>query len=172
MNNQYIFYPKMNIDIDKMRLVVMRNLNKPIFGLASHHRKVEDEPYLVEFREQYPFFSEIYNIFPTPAGYKVPIHLDHSRPCALNIPIDYTADSHTIFYDVGDSPSFQRIHERVYDTVTSEATEVFRFTLTQPVIMNTSIPHGVIGGPKRARIILSWSVSMDTSYEELRKLYG
>jgi hypothetical protein len=162
----------MDISVDKLRLVVLRNLHNYIPGRVSHHRNVKDEQYMVELKERYPFFSDTYNIFYTPPGYIVPIHIDFDRHCTLNVPIDYTKDSHTIVYDMGDNASLKRVDERVYDIVESEATEVFRYTLTEPVIMNVKLPHSVIGGPLRARLILSWSVNSDTSYEELRKLYG
>jgi hypothetical protein len=126
----------------------------------------------MNLKRQYPFFSDIYNIYPTSAGYLTPIHICPDRSCALNIPIQYTEDSHTIFYELDDSASLTRNDTRIYDVVKSGATEVFRYTLTEPVIMNTLLPHGVIGGPDRTRIIMSWSISFNTSYEELRQLYG
>jgi hypothetical protein len=48
--------------------------------------------------------------------------------------------------------------------------EVYRYTLTKPVIMNTKLPHGVFGGPKLTRIIMSWSI--DPEYEDTKKIIG
>jgi hypothetical protein len=172
MNNQYIFSPKIDLNLGLIKSIVYRHLNKFIPGMATHHRLVKDEPYLVSLKKRYPFFSDIYNIYPTPQGYITPIHICPDRACALNIPIQYTEDSHTIFYELDDSASLVRNDERIYDIVESGATEVFRYTLTEPVIMNTLLPHGVIGGPEKTRIIMSWSISFDTSYDELRQLYG
>jgi hypothetical protein len=170
VNNEYIFHPKIDLDTNKLKSIVYKNLRKDVPGIAIHQRLVESEPYLVEVQKKYPFLSNLYNIFSTPDGYVVPTHIDYARPCALNIPIKYTEDSYTIFYDVGDVPVLTRKPEKVYDLVNSKTTELFRFTLDSPVIMNTSVAHGVIGGPDNSRIIMSWSSNV--SYDELRKLYG
>lgn len=171
MNNQYIFYPKIDLDLSALKKIVYKHLYKPIPGSATHHRLVKDEPYLLELQKHYPFFSDIYNIYPSPPNANIPLHICPERSCALNIPIQYTDDSHTIFYEL-DGQDFTYNKERIYQVINSNATEVFRYTLTEPVIMNTLLPHSVIGGPKRQRIIMSWSITFDVTYEELRKQYG
>lgn len=172
MNNQYIFTPNIKLNLDIIKSLVYRQLHRYIPGRATHHRFVKDEPYLVSLKRQYPFFSDIYNIYPTKPNYITPIHICPDRSCALNIPIQYTDDSHTIFYELDETASSYRHDERIYDVIENGATEVFRYTLTEPVIMNTLLPHGVIGGPADTRIIMSWSITFDTNYEELRKQYG
>lgn len=112
-----------------------------------------------------------YIIYPSPPDAVIPLHNDPGRSCALNIPIQYTEDSHTIFYEL-EGNDFTYDEERVYQIVNSKANEVFRYTLTEPVIMNTLLPHSVIGGPKRTRIIMSWSITFDILYEQLRERYG
>ena len=170
MNNQYIFCPKIDLDLRAIKKIVYKHLYKPIPGLAIHHRLVKDEPYLLELQKKYSFFSNIYNIYLSPPNAIVPLHICPNRSCALNIPIQYTEDSHTIFYEL-EEKDFTYNEEKIYHIVNSTATEVFRYTLTEPVIMNTLLPHSVIGGPKRIRIIMSWSIRFDVTYEELRKQY-
>ena len=170
MNNEYIFYPNIDIDIDKLKSIVYRHFRKPETNLAPHQRSVSKEPYLVEMRNKYPWLSDIYNIFLTSANYVVPIHIDKIRNCSLNIPIQYTEDSYTICYETGNNPDLSTNAVKVYDVVLSEVKEVFRYTLDRPVIMNTKVPHSVIGGPEANRIIMSWSVSSNYSYEEMRKM--
>ncbi len=173
MNNQYIFYPKLDLDLELIKKIVYRRRFQKTTGLeATHHRLVKDEPYLVEVQKKYPFLSDIYNIYPTPPNYETPLHICPNRSCALNIPIQYTDDSHTIFYEIGTEPDTMYNGERIYHVVSSEAKEVFRYTLTEPVIMNTLLPHKVISGPKMTRVIMSWSINFTVSYDELRKLYG
>jgi hypothetical protein len=167
MSNPYIFYPKLDIDFDLVKEIAIRNMWRRVDGLASHQRRVRDEPYLESVRERYPFLSQLYNIYTTPPGYKVPIHICPERGCGLNIPVIYTEDSHTIFYE-GEQLAKDRSNPRIYDIINSEVREVFRYTLTEPVIMNTMLPHSVVGGPLRSRTIMSWSIL--TSYEETKQL--
>lgn len=163
----------MDLDLDALKKIVYRRrFQKTDNMAASHHRLVSDEPYLVALRQQYPFLSDLYNIYPTPPNYETPLHICPNRSCALNIPIQYTEDSHTIFYEIGREPDTIYNNERIYHVVNSEATEVFRYTLTQPVIMNTLLPHKVIGGPKTTRIIMSWSIDFSVTYDQLREMLG
>lgn len=170
MNNQYIFYPNMILDLDKIKAIVERRQRDTIPGMATHHRLVEDEPYLTELKNQYPFLGPIYNIYRTAAGYVTPIHICPGRSCALNIPITYTEDSHTVFYEIPEDTNPQYNKTRIYQVINSGAVEVFRYTLTEPVIMNTLLPHGVFSGKKEERVIMSWSIGFDYSYDQLRQM--
>jgi hypothetical protein len=174
MNNQYIFYPSIPFDVEQIRDIVSRRLHETLPGYPTHHRKVADEPYLVELQKLYPFFIDIYSIYNTTPRRAVPIHTDSGRKCAVNIPISYTEDSHTIFYKIKEDIEITRIPERVYDVIKEEDVieEVFRFTLDRPTLLNTRVPHNAIGGPLRNRIIMSWSVSLDYDYDTTKTLLG
>jgi hypothetical protein len=158
----------MALDISKLKEIVFRNLHSREPELATHQRYVDKEPYLTQLREKYPFLSKLYNIYPTAPGYAVPIHICPNRGCALNIPIHYTDDSYTVFYEPKEQLEMTYSVPRIYHIIESEMIEVYRYTLTEPVIMNTKLPHGVFGGPKMTRIIMSWSI--DPEYEDLKKL--
>jgi hypothetical protein len=160
----------MNLNLDKIKEIVTRRLTDNIPGMATHHRLVADEPYLLELRKQYPFLGPLYNIYTTAAGYITPIHICPGRSCALNIPIIYTEDSYTVFYEIPENASKQYNKTRIYQVINSQAVEVFRYTLTEPVIMNTLLPHGVFGGPDRERTIMSWSIDFNYSYDQLRQM--
>jgi hypothetical protein len=168
IDHRYIFLPDMDLDIDNLKEIVFRNLHILEPNLATHQRYVDKEPYLVELRKKFPFLSKLYNIYPTGPGYVVPIHICPNRGCALNIPIQYTDNSHTVFYEPKDKLEMTYSVPRIYHIIESEMIEVYRYTLIEPVIMNTKLPHGVFGGPKTTRIIMSWSI--DTEYEETKKL--
>ncbi len=169
MNNKYIYYPSINFDMVKIQDIISRNLKAEIPGLATHQRKIETEPYLLTLQEQYPFFSNLYNIYTTPPGYRTPIHICPGRGCAINIPITYTEDSYTVFYEIKDSAKKTYIEERIYEVIKEEdAVETFRYTLDRPTLMNTQLPHGVIGGPNKARTIMSWSITLDWNYEKTK----
>ena len=160
----------MKLNISKLKEIVFRNLNSLESNLATHQRYVNKEPYLIEIKEQYPFLSNLYNIYPTGPGYIVPIHICPNRGCALNIPIQYTEDSYTIFYEPKEKLEMTYSVPRIYHIIESDMIEVYRYTLEYPVIMNTKLPHGVFGGPKMTRIIMSWSI--DPEYEEVKNLVG
>jgi hypothetical protein len=169
--DKYIFYPKLNFDLDRIKSIVIKHMNLRIPGYATHQRRVCDEPYLLELQKQYTFLSNLYNIYTTPPNYLTPIHICPARGCAINIPISYTEDSHTIFYKIKDTVQTTYIEERIYEVIKEEdAIETFRYTLDRPTLMNTQLPHGVIGGPLRARTIMSWSVNLDSDYETTKKL--
>jgi len=169
-NEKYIFIPNMDLDISKFKEIALRNLFSVEKNLASHQRYVEKEPYMTELKEKYPMLSNLYNIYPTPPGQTVPIHICPERGCALNIPIQYTEDSYTVFYEPEEPLEMTYSVPRIYHIINSKMIEVYRYTLTEPVIMNTRLPHGVFGGPKTVRIILSWSII--PLYEEAKKILG
>ena len=163
MNNEYIFTPTLDIDLEKIKEIALRRLSMPIEGMAVHQRNVSDEPYLVEVKEKYPFLGKIYNIYPTLADAVIPIHICPGRGCGLNFPIQYTTESHTIFYKfITDNYTSLGHEDKVYDTFNpAHVEEVFRYTLEVPTLMNTRIPHSVISGPNEQRIILSWSIAVN-----------
>jgi hypothetical protein len=75
-----------------------------------------------------------------------------------------------VFYEPEEPLEMTYSVPRIYHIINSKMIEVYRYTLTEPVIMNTRLPHGVFGGPKTTRIILSWSIT--PLYEETKKLVG
>jgi hypothetical protein len=169
--DQFIFYPKLNFDLIRIKEIVIRNMNLEIPGYATHQRRVQDDTYLIELQAHYPFLSSLYNIYTTGAGYRTPIHICPGRGCAINIPIIYTKDSHTIFYEIKETAKTEYNEERIYKVIKEEdAVEVFRYTLDRPTLMNTQLPHGVIGGPMGPRTIMSWSVVLDSDYETTKKI--
>ena len=170
INEKYIFKPNIELDVSKLKEIVFRNLDSLEPNLATHQRYTSKEPYLTELKERYPFLSKLYNIYPTAPGYVVPIHICPNRGCALNIPIQYTEDSYTVFYEPKDKLEMTYSIPRIYHIIESEMVEVYRYTLEYPVIMNTKLPHGVFGGPKTTRIIMSWSI--DPEYEDVKNLVG
>lgn len=161
INNPYAYCPNLDIDLEQIKLITLRNRWRHVDGLATHQRVVADEPYLVEVRKKYAILGELYNIYPTLAGAIVPIHIDHCRGCTLNFPIRYTEDSHTIFYEYTEPESMNTVEERIYNVISSGTKEVFRFTLEKPTLINSSIPHAVYGGPLTTRIVMSWSINED-----------
>jgi hypothetical protein len=172
INNDYAFTPTIDLDLLQIKKIVLENLNVKIPGMASHHRLVNSDNYLRLLRDRYPFLGNLYNIYSTSQSYITPIHVDAARNCALNIPIVNTENSHTVFYKTNNNITSKEISERVYHLINSEVTEVFRFTLTCPTLINTKVPHGVLDSGSKTRIIMSWSVSDQYNYSEVKKFLG
>ena len=172
MDNKYFFYPNIEFDLDTIKEIVKRRLNDTVPELASHQRPVSSEPYLIELKTKYSFLSPIYNIYVTGPGVNMPTHIDAKRNCTLNIPIQNTENTYTVFYEAEDETDVVNVKERVYDVVNSKLKEIHRFSLLHPVIMNTKIPHGVIGAPDKTRVVMSWSALPDITYTQLLEQYG
>jgi hypothetical protein len=168
--NNCVYYPTLNIDLEKIKEITMRNLWKRMPGEPIHHRVVDDESYLKEIRYQYPFLSNLYGIYVTKQNYITPIHIDAGRKCALNIPISNTENSATCFYKTNDDIVLRNMGKKLYNAVLSDTEEIFRFTLTSPALINTSIPHGVLDHGAELRIILSWSVVWEYSFEDTKNI--
>ena len=170
IDNEYAFTPLIELDLARLKQITLANLNTRVPGLASHQRLVSSDEYLFSLNNKFPFLSNLYNIYETPQRYVTPVHVDSARFCALNIPIINTENSYTVFYKPSDELVSTKITHRAYHLVNSNVTEVFRFTLTSPTLINTKIPHGVLDSGDETRIIISWSISDQYSYEETKNL--
>ena len=170
-DNQYIFsVPNSLFDFERLQEIALRNLNDVQEGLAFHQRRTETEPYLMELRERYPFLSPLYNISTSPPGWITPIHYDSGRNCAINMPVSYMEDSYTTFYDVVEPIEAEFIPFKVYHEIKSRVEKRFEFTLEHPILINNTMPHGVVGGPLKDRTILSWSISSKFRFEEIKEI--
>ena len=170
IDNEYAFTPLIELDLARLKQITLANLNTRVPGLASHQRLVSSDEYLLSLNNKFPFLSNLYNIYEAPQRYVTPVHVDSARFCALNIPIINTENSYTVFYKPSDELVSTKITHRAYHLVNSNVTEVFRFTLTSPTLINTKIPHGVLDSGDETRIIISWSISDQYSYEETKNL--
>jgi hypothetical protein len=170
MNNEFVFVPKIDLDLEKIKNVVLKNIDKRIDGLATHQRRVSDEDYLTQIRNQYTFLSSIYNIYQTTWDYVTPVHIDSHRNCALNIPIENVENSYTVYYERPTQKSNNFIYQRAYSIIDTDK-EIFRFSLEKPTFINTKIPHSVIHNQtKKDRIVMSWSVDDTYTFEDIKKL--
>lgn len=172
INNEYAFTPAIDLDLGRLKEIALRNLSTRVPGLASHQRLVSTDEYLISVNKKFPFLSNLYNLYETPQSYVTPVHIDSARTCALNIPVINTENSHTVFYIPNKEYVHTTIAKRAYHLVESDVTEIFRFTLTCPTLINTKIPHGVLDSGTDIRVILSWSISEQYSYEEIKKMLG
>ena len=89
-----------------------------------------------------------------------PIHSDSKDfGFALNIPIQNTAGTYTVWYDVPAPPNELHVNDTevtFWEYDSSLATEIDRVELLSPALLNIDTPHNVLLGPEKLpRITLS-----------------
>jgi hypothetical protein len=156
MNNDYICELKIKFDLT--------TLSERVDGIKPHQRLVKDSPSLTAIRTQFPFLGSMYNIYVFPPNAGLPAHIDSFRQCAINIPISNTLESTTSFYKLQDPVNLEHVEHRAYDKVLSNITEVFKFTLTCPTLINNKIAHSVINNSDKPRVVLSWGLNSDIEF--------
>jgi hypothetical protein len=169
IENNLIYFPKIDLDIEKIKEIVFEYQffsNKSLD--ASHHRTVSDHPYLQEIQSRYSFLSGTYNIYTLPGHRNIPLHVDSRRSAAFNIPIKNTENSETIFYEYNEIPNLEYDSKNIFHRIKSEVKEIFRFTLTEPTLINNSVPHMVVNNSPEPRIILSWSIIKELQFKDIR----
>lgn len=165
MQNQFICENILNLDIQYLKSMI--DNDEQSIGPHKHHRAVKDDPYLTELKNQFPFLSPIFNVYKFSPGRGLPVHIDGARFCAINIPIYNTENASTIFYDIDDNNTqLEYDEQRILHYVKGTVTEVFRFTLTQPTLINNTKPHSVTNNGTDTRIIISWSILKPMTFEE------
>jgi hypothetical protein len=168
-----IYYPLINLNLEAVKQIVLENqFNKDQNLNADHHRSVSNIPYLKEIYDCYPFLSEIYNVYTLPGKKCIPLHVDANRSAAFNIPIMNTENSQTIFCEYKETPALEYDPKNIFNLIKSEVREVFRFTLIVPTIINNSVPHMVINNSDKPRVILSWSIKKEYSFEDIKRMFS
>lgn len=170
--NKYIHPLPIKIDVERIQNIAMNDMYRIFDKQHYHHRKIDDHPYLLELKTRFPIFSDIYNLYNIRLAELEP-HQDADRQCALNIPVLNTQDSDTIFYSRGDNGIDTKYHQRrIYDEFSpEELREEYRFTLLEPTIINTQEIHSVIHRGVGRRIIFSWSILPEYSFEDALEFF-
>jgi hypothetical protein len=172
---QYIYEPKLNLDYKYLKNLVLgekdKVLSKKTANSVEHHRFVEDDEYMTSINNRFPFLSNKYNVYKTHDMRSIPLHIDSLRKAAFNIPILNTENSSTIFYSPDEELDFEYVPSRVYNIIRSKVTESFRFTLTKPTLINNSVPHMVINRSPLTRVIISWSVKLEHSFDDAKVMF-
>jgi hypothetical protein len=171
IDNDFIYELTIDLDLEKITELVKKIQFNKMPDMAGHHRLVKNDPYMSSLKDRFPFLSPIFNIYTTRPFGQIPLHIDAKRSCAFNIPIEYTEESETIFYGLVGDPVLQYNPQNVFYFVNSSVKELFRFSLVRPVLINNSGPHKVLNHSKNHRVILSWSVHEDYTFEQAKELF-
>jgi hypothetical protein len=165
----YFFAPELDIGLEKFNSIIIDTVESVIDSNVSTNFKinVSEHKILTELKEKYPILGDIINIYVTRIGGSIPPHQDASRSCAINFPIQDTNKSSTIFYEpVGGETQYKFNRTFIWNFPVNEVREIFRFTLTEPVVINNNLIHGVTHHGDKCRIIASWSIKPEYSFED------
>jgi hypothetical protein len=171
LDNQFVYeLPSDFFNLLYLKLLVKKMQFERVQGLAGHHRRVADDPYLSELQTKLPILSEIFNIYTLEPGVGLPIHTDQNRQCALNIPIYGTEQSITSFYSSPDNIIESAYNSKlIVNEITSPVVPIFSYTLLKPSLIDNSVPHSVQVLGKTPRVTISWSIVPGVSFKQARQ---
>jgi hypothetical protein len=165
IDNEFIY--ETSCTFNTMYLLNLVNQSIAHKSIKQHQRLVKDDPYLTSIRQQIPMLTPIWNFYKLEPYAMIPVHVDAQRNCALNIPLQGTDQSKTSFYNSIGPENFVYDSTKILHWAKHDLAKVFEFNLTQPTLIKNNVPHGVINGPHR-RIILSWSITLDFTFEQAK----
>lgn len=107
---------------------------------------------------------------------RLPIHKDDGFYIwSLNIPLSYTDNTYTVFYNVNEDDRIEmpsRNGGATYIKYPEEkAVEIDRFILDKPAIMNTKIAHNVINFNNKPRYTLGIRLNLNFNPLVLKKFF-
>jgi hypothetical protein len=172
IDNEHVRELDIEFDTEYLRQLVLAKKGNNSSALLPHQNKAEEDQYLSSIRKKYPFLSSLYNIYIVQPGHDIPLHIDAKRDCAINIPLQGTEGSDTIFYRRKTKQETSYVGEKVWHALSEDSViETFRFTLTRPTLVNNSAaPHKVEHRGSDTRIIISWSVNKGTMFEDVKRI--
>jgi hypothetical protein len=165
INNEYVYELDLDLDIDYLKTKIHSTLENGEF-----QQLIEDDAYFNNLKSLYPFLSSKFNIYCSLPRSSIPLHVDANRNCALNIPLENTKRSFTVFYKFIESPVLEYNSKFIFNNVKSKVEETFRFTLTKPTLINNAVPHNVINYSSNQRIILSWSILPEYTFDKVKEI--
>lgn len=168
INNEYAYEIDFDFDLGYLEKLITNSIKNT--DLKRHQRLVANDAYLNSLKEKFPLLSSLWNFYNIVPFYHLQPHIDSARNCALNIPIIGTKGSTTIFYKTKPDLALRYDKDRVLNWVDDDLEKVFEFELTKPTLIKNDIPHAVVNGPFK-RMILSWSISLDYSFEEAKEFF-
>ena len=167
INNNFVFELPFSLDLAAIRLVALKSTSNN--SLPFFQRSVNDYDLLVDMSKKFPVLGTRWNVYKFPAHQGLPIHTDGKRDATLNIPIAGGEDSQTIFYNTPNEIKSYYDEDRIFHVLEGSFEEQFKFTLTKPTVIKTTVPHSVSVG-KVPRIILSWGLTV--SFEEAKTFFS
>jgi hypothetical protein len=189
-NLKYAF--PVRIDWSKDELVKLFKENESKGNLATLRLVVAEHPYLKSLQDKYPWLGEWVDFFTTYPGVGYPIHIDNTvqdRKVVLNFPVINTEKSTTNWYELPDTVEWiqtdpyqaadnkQGVYSSTgkflkFNAATVIPKPVFSMITTEPVVIETKIPHDVKNRTTSKRVIASWHLNFDSYSQARDSLYG
>jgi hypothetical protein len=166
INNNYVHELDLDLDIDYLKTKI-HNVDSEN---GEFQQLIEEDSYFNNLKLSYPFLSSKFNIYCSLPKSSIPLHVDANRNCALNIPLENTKRSFTVFYKFIEPPILEYNDKFIFNNVRSKVEETFRFTLTKPTLINNAVPHSVINYSSNQRIILSWSILPEYTFDQVKNI--
>jgi hypothetical protein len=173
IDNKYIYevdLSKLDLDVNYFCNLVLR-LNE---GLEVHKLRFNamEDAYTQSIYQKYPCLSPIINIYRISPNWTLEMHVDSNRQCALNIPIRNTKNTDTVFYEFAEEPILEHDSVKKVYNVKSKVVESFRFSMNNPVLINTvGSPHAVINHTDDYRITMSWSMKPEITFDQAKSIF-
>jgi hypothetical protein len=157
-SNEYVHELGLDWNLEYIRALTLKQQYSFVEGLPRHHRRVKDDLYLSYLQSRYPCLSDVWNVYTFHPTVGVEPHVDGGRKCSLNIPVKNCQDSATIFYKQQSDYTYNYKEDIILTAISGTLEETWRFTLTEPVLFNNTLPHSVEVWGAEPRIIFSWTV--------------
>lgn len=169
------------INYDSAELIRLFELNKNKGNLATLRLIVQEHPYLKSLQAQYSWLGNYVDFFITYPGIGYPIHIDNTvidRKVVLNIPLINSAKSYTNWYNIPDTAEWtqsdpytaNKNNDGVYSStgkflkaasIVAPLVPLYTLETTEPVVINTKVPHDVKNKSGLTRVIASWHLNFD-----------
>lgn len=172
IDNNYIYEinpDQIELDMDYFSTLGLR-LDKEL-EISKMRLDASEDSYTQFLYQKYPCLSPIINFYKFPSNWTLEMHVDSNRQCALNIPVKNTKDTDTVFYDFVEEPILEHNLIKKVHFVKSKVVESFRFSMTNPVLINVTNPHSVINSTQDYRISISWSMKPDITFEQAKSIF-
>jgi hypothetical protein len=163
---KYIYPINFDFNLEHFKAIMMEEMTRPfVNSFPYYQRDIGDNVFLNQVRQKYPILSNSYNIYHVLKGKTIPPHIDSDRMVALNIPIFGTENTSTVFYSCENYDS-SYVDQFIYDAISGNIKEEFRFCLDRPTLINTKQIHSVVNPNPYMRIVMSWNIIPGYSYED------
>ncbi len=163
---KYIYPINFDFNLEHFKAIMREEMTRPfVNSFPYYQRDIGDNVFLNQIREKYPILSKSYNLYCVKKNQIVPPHIDSDRSVALNIPISGTENTSTVFYSCENYDS-SYVDQFIYDAITGNVKEEFRFCLDRPTLINTKQIHSVVNPNLHMRIVMSWNIIPGYSYED------
>ena len=176
IDNKHIYeidLTKIDFDMDYLRDWVLKKPELHTPNVYKFVYEANQDPYTSLLYQKYPCLATQIIVYRFPPKWTIGLHVDSNRLGALNMPVQNTENTETIFYEYVGEPVLELDPIKKWYNVKSKVIEVFRFNMISPVLINNSVsPHEVKNDTSDFRISISWSLSPEVTFEQAKAIFA